>query len=404
MVPSARATPENLAAELAAMLRTGVTIEACRKSPVICSLAIALAKASSDEPNDLAVAANHLIREACASVDSITEGPTAILLAVAPGYRGTLLKKRRTDAAKKLHITPGHLRDEREEPLLEAVADEVYAMDSAYRLRHRHRTEAEREPQESRLGIDWLAQHRSYRRIWSPVTGLRNDLIVLVNYLHEVKEAGRVPRPPRQIAEGSNERPVDLDMWADLSDRCASLTWRLAQYSRELDAFVEREGGLWILADAESEIRAADAIHRLDLHLPFGEADDVSWARTLLADTPHQELDGYVDRLIAEAERWSEFKAVWFDWAGDFLERDLGGAPIDAAAALATPAEAHQQPTTFLRVAPEVPQTECARWLAAGEEFIGLIDDDWYRVADWYRDGIRYGTEIRPRSVSTARV
>lgn len=384
MGASARATPENLAAELAGMLRTGVTIEACRKSPVICSLAIMEAKSSSGEPNDLAVAANHLIREACASVDSISEGPTAILLAVAPGYRGTLLKKRRTDAAKKLHITPGHLRDEREEPLLEAVADELYGMDSAYRLRHRHRTEAEREPQESRLGIDWLAQHRSYRRVWSPVTGMRNDLIVLVNYLHEVKQAGRVPKTPGHIAEGSAERPVDFDMWSDLSDRCANLTWRLAQYSRELDAFVEREGGLWILAEAESEIRAADAIHRLDLNLPFGDAD-ISWARTLLADTPHQELDGYIDRLIAAAERWGEFKAAWFEWAGDFLERDLGGTPIDVATTLVAPADAHEAPTTFLRVASEVPQTECGRWLAAGEEFIALIDDDWYRVADWYR-------------------
>ena len=82
-MPSPRPTPENLAAELAAMLRTGITIDGCRQSPAILSLALVRAKASSNDANDLAVAANHLIREACASVDSLSEGPTAVLLAVA---------------------------------------------------------------------------------------------------------------------------------------------------------------------------------------------------------------------------------------------------------------------------------------------------------------------------------
>ena len=158
----------------------------------------------------------------------------------------------------------------------------------------------------------------------------------------------------------------------------------MAQYSRELHTFVEREGGLWLLADAASEIRAADAMYRLGLHLPFGEAD-VSWARTVLADTPHQELDVYIDRLIAAPDRWAEFKAVWFDWAGAFLRHDLAGKPLNKAAALAVSGEPDQTPASFGHVAPAKPLTACGRWLAAGEEFIRLIDDDWYRVADWYR-------------------
>ena len=48
-VPSPRPTPENLAAELAAMLRTGITIDGCRQSPAILSLALVRAKASSDD-------------------------------------------------------------------------------------------------------------------------------------------------------------------------------------------------------------------------------------------------------------------------------------------------------------------------------------------------------------------
>jgi hypothetical protein len=125
-------------------------------------------------------------------------------------------------------------------------------------------------------------------------------------------------------------------------------------------------------------------MYRLELYLPFGEAD-VSWARTLLAATPHQELDDYIDRLIAARKRWGEFKTVWFDWAGDFLERDLGGVPVEQTAALSAPTAADEPPASFRRVAPTDPQTRCGHWLFAGEEFIRLIDEDWYRVADWYR-------------------
>ncbi len=332
--------------------------------------------------DDLAVSAANLIREACAAVDG-DSGATALLLGLAPGSRGRLLKDRRKDAAEALSYSVEHLRKDREPLLLEAVADELYAMDSAYRLRHRHRTEAEREPQASRLGIDWLAQHRSYRRIWSPIVAMRNDLLVLVNYLHDVRAKGQVPKPPSQIEAGSDEQPVDFDTWADLSDRCANLSWRLAQYSREVEAFIEREGGLWLLADADSEIQAADAIYRLDYYLPFGEAD-ISWARTLLAETPHQELDAYIDRLIAAGERWAEFKAGWFEWAGEFLERDLRGAV--APMPHWPRRRARRAARSFASVAPAEPQTDCGRWLAAGEEFIALIDADWYRVADWYRN------------------
>ena len=148
------------------------------------------------------------------------------------------------------------------------------------------------------------------------------------------------------------------------------MTWRLAQFSTSLDEFVEREGGLWILADARSEIQAADAMYRLQYHLPFGEAD-VSWARLLLKRSEQHELDAYVDELMTAGEQRREFMAVWVDWAwAAVIAEDPVGLegetpPPDAAA-------------------PE-PRTECGRWLASAAEFIALIDDDWYRVADWYR-------------------
>lgn len=324
-------TPADLAAELSGLLRSGVTTEGLRSCTAILTLALTRAKSASDQDADRAVAAHTLITEAAKRVDAGVYGPAATLLGLAPGTRGSLLKERRRQAAEALHVSPEHLRKEREPLLFEAVGDELYAADSAYRLRHRHRTEAERSPEQSRLGIDWLEQHRSHRRIWTPVSGMRNDLAMLRRYL--------AAEPEDQAA---------------IADRLVNITWQWARFELALERFVQEQGGLWLLADADSEIAAADAIYQLQLHVPLGEAD-CSWLRTLLVDTPHEELDGFGDRLIEAGERRKELMGVWLAWAGC------------------------QEP--------DESDCDCAlhAWLRATAQFIRLIDEDWYRVADWYR-------------------
>lgn len=342
-------SPSDLAAELAAVLRRGVSVEGLRGCPSTLSLALTHAKAASDQPNDLAVAAHSLVAEAAARVDDGGSGAASYLLGLAPGSRGALLKDRRRWAAEALSVSPEHLRKDREPLLLEAVADELYALDSAYRLRHQHRLEPERTPERSALGIDWLAQHRSYRRIWTPITGMRNDLYVLLRYLAEARRSGTEDREA-------------------IADRLATITWHWARFQAELQRFVAEQGGLWLLADADSEIAAADAIYRIGWHVPLGEADN-SWLRTLLAETPHQEMDGFADRLIAAGERRRELMAAWMDWArgcrGDLRRDDPG--------------------------------CELHRWHQAAEDFVRLIDADWYRVADFYRElrGDPSGDDVR---------
>jgi hypothetical protein len=77
----------------------------------------------------------------------------------------------------------------------------------------------------------------------------------------------------------------------------------------------------------------------------------------LLADTPHEELDGFGDRLIMEGERRRELMATWLAWASQCGE-------TSTAAACACSLHA---------------------WLRAADQFIRLIDQDWYRIADYYR-------------------
>lgn len=325
-------TSAELAAELSGLLRTGVTTHRLSYCPALLALAVTRAKAASEQTDDLAVAAATLIREATTRVDDDTNGPAATLLSLAAGTRGSLLKDRRRWAAEAMHVSPEHLRKDREQALIEAVADELYAADSAYRLRHRHRTATEHSPERSALGVDWLAQHRSYRRIWTPLSGMRNDLHMLRRYL---------------AAEGEDQPAI--------ADRLANITWQWARFLAALQSFIHEQGGLWLLTDAESEIAAADAIYKLQFYVPLGETD-CSWLRILLAETPHGELDGFGDRLIAAGERRKELMAAWIAWASceDYSE------PSDCACSLHA-------------------------WFQAAEDFIRLIDRDWYQVADYYR-------------------
>jgi hypothetical protein len=337
------ATPEDLAAELAGTLRTGITTKALLRCPVILALALVGAKAATDDDADRAVAAYGLLRELVISVDGEPSGAIATLLGLATGTRGTLLKERRRQAAELLHISAAHLRtSEREDAMIEALADELYAADSAYRLRHRHRSEPERPPEQSRLGVDWLKQHRSYRRIWTPLSGVRNDLHVLRRYLAAAEE----------------DRPA-------ISDRLASMTWHWARFLTTIERFVEEQGGLWLLADIDSEIAAAAAIYRLHVLVPLGENDN-SWLRILLAETPHEEMDGFGDKLIAAGEQRRELMSAWVAWAS----------------------------------CPQADDSDCDcklhAWLRAADHFIQLIDEDWYRIADFYRQGRVDGARADP--------
>jgi hypothetical protein len=317
------------------MLRSGVTISALKQCSVILDLKIVKAKSASNDPDDLATSADGLLRESSRRVDDgDAYGVANTLLGLAPGTRGKLVKERRRMVSEKLNVSFETVRKERGEDLLEAVADELYGLDSAYRLRHRHREKPEREPAQNRLGVDWLDQHRSYRRIWTPIMAMRNDLAVLEGYLAADRE----------------DQPA-------IADRLSIISWRWAQFSLALDRFVEKQGGLWLLADMESEIAAADAVYQLQLYAPIGDAD-TSWLRTLVAESSHEELEGFTDLLIDAGERRRELMGVWIEWVG-------------------CPSSGEADPA----------ECDYCRWQQTADEFIGLIDDDWYRVADWYRGG-----------------
>lgn len=316
--------PEELAGELAGMLRRGVTSDGLTECQGLLGLGLVRAKSATDTPADLAAGCVGLLVEVAARVDGVQHGPSAVLLGIAPGWKRTLLKARRAQVAQLLHVEIDHFRKEREDPLIEAVADELYAQDAAYRLRHRQRSEEELAAQSAAVGIDWLAQHRSYSRIWTPVTGMRADLLRLMEYLAAEEE--------------------DHDA---IADRLCNLTWFYARFLRELARFVAEQGGLWLLSDPEAEAEVAEAIYQLTALTPFGEADD-SWLRLLLGQAEQQELEPFTDLLIEAGERRRELMGAWVRWT----RREDGSELRDG------------------------PPAAVDRWLSIGARFIQLLNED----------------------------
>lgn len=326
-------TAEDLARELRNCRQAGVTNRTLLACASILDLTVIRARAATEEPEDRAVAARDLLRELAVRVDGERNGPVATLMGLATGGRGFLLSERRRLVAQMLSITVDHLRtSDREQRLIGALADELYATDSAYRLRHRHRTESERVPVESRLGVDWLERFQAYRRVWTPLYAARNDVWVLLTYFRE---------------------EADQD---DIGDRLVNISWRWAQFQIELDWFIREYGGMWLFSDAEREFALSDALHRAELSVPFGEMDD-SWVRTVLKDAAHQELDPFRTAMLAQ-DLGREMLKSWAEWGRGCacnLEK------------------------------PEPERCVVHRWIGAVDEVTAIIDEDWLLIADWYR-------------------
>jgi hypothetical protein len=326
-------TPKELSAEMALMLRRGVTVKGLTACPAVLSLAVVRGKAASDDVHDLAAAAHGLLREVVVFAEGEPNGPAGTLLGLATGTRGTLLKDRRQWTADQLFISPAHLRtSDRESALIESVAEELYAFDSAYRLRHRHRTERERDPPASGLRIDWLDRHQAYRRVWTPVAAMRNDIPVLLALLEDERNHN------------------------DIIDRLVLIAWRYAQFVTELERFIDKYGGLWVLSDIDSEVAAVEAVQHLLALAPLGDADD-SWLRIVLRNSEAGELESFSQKL-PDDETGVEILGAWLQWAKD------------CACTPSTPVSVH---------------CRVHRWLATADEFTNLLDSDWLAVADWYR-------------------
>lgn len=268
---------------------------------------------------------------------------------LASGWRMRPASARRDQAAKTYGISPDSFRKEPERLVIEQMAEGVLAVAREAAMRQtRLAMEQRRHPADSRLAVQWVERFEAYYRIWTPVSGLAGDLRAAID-LYRQEPSEHLPWDP-DSAEPFD--PVDYAQTYMTSALCHYTRFKL-----ELKRFNVRHGGLWLLSDADVEQKVADAVYRIGWHNNLLEEDD-SWLRRNLGDARQEEDDHFV-HLLASTTMGTAIHRKWQQ-----LGRDCRCTDIEHG---------------------DGPECQVHSTIAACDDYMRFIDDDWMRIADWYR-------------------
>jgi hypothetical protein len=272
-------TAEELVVELDALVRRrgAPQLQDCRS---LLTLSCIASRSAEDSPHVGAAALTDLLPQVAARLRDPPRSKAALALL---SLDGPLVRAspgtRRQAAANALGMKQAEsFRRRHEQPLLADLGAAFVAVENAYRVRSRRSDE-----------IDWLLRFESYYRIYTPIAGLRGDLLVLL----------RTQR----------ERPDEFDY---LIAQLGSSLWFYARLLRQLERFVDEHGGLWLFSDSDVETDVANAVQHLLRHPDRTQHDD-SWLRLALGATPAQDLDPFLERLVADA-RGAAILESWVAW------------------------------------------------------------------------------------------
>ena len=282
-----------------------------------------------------------------------------VLLGLAPGMALATPGQRVTAAAAIRGLQPDTYRKRPQEELLEYLAELVLALCHDIGMRRtRVDLEARRHPADSRLAVQWVERFEAYYAIWSIADGLANDLeAALQTYLEE--PADHLPWDPNS-EEG-------FDPVAEARGYARSALYHYAAFLLEVRRFRSRYGGLWLASDEEVEAQIADAAFRIGWHNDINDEDD-SWLRRHLADARREENDHFIDLILA-FPRGVKLHNQW----QAFVRQGVG---LDDAA---------ERERSQVRLA-----------VAACRDYCRLVDEDWLRIADWYRPEARPQRRVKP--------
>lgn len=274
---------------------------------------------------------------------------------------------RRTNAAMKLGCAERTFRRKHEEPMLREVARMILVLCNERRMRDGRERLAAKHPVESDIAIQWIELFRAYYRIWSPISGLANDLN---GYRSTLLEDAR-PYDRRFGARGPDDRGYTQEEQAEGYARFA--LYYYVHFEWQLRRFQAEHGGLWLLSNADTELAVRDAIYRIGWHVqPFNERD-ISFLRTLIDETPHQELHPFL-KLLAGDELGQALHQQWQEWVStcdctwlpdEVPESELFATPSNVPG-ISSDCQVHQV------------VDNCALYCQ-------LIDEDWMKIADWYQ-------------------
>lgn len=323
-----------------------------------------------DDSSPEYVVVESLLRRAATRLGGGRYGEAAVaLLGLDAGTRGLNSRERRELAAEAFERKYETFRKNQEPLLFEQLTTQILILCSEQHARDTRSAAERRHPADSAMALHWIERFQAYYRIWTPLSGLANDLTAYRSTLLEEER----PYDRRFGTQGPDDRGYSQDDQAEGYARDA--LYHYARFEWELRKFVSRYGGLWMLSDTEAEQAVAGAVYRISWHVnPFNERDQ-SFLRTLIDETPNHELHGFLQHLVA-TEIGQATHQEWQDW-------------VSTCACTWTPSTTRDTdyfPTH--RNQPGITEDcQVHQVIEACGTYLDLIDGDWKRIADWYHFG-----------------
>lgn len=362
-IPTEPPTHDALTAELKLLREKGLVRLRSLELP---ALGAAGRIATADESSEEHVVVEAALRRAVERFGGGAYGEAAALLfGLDQGTRTLNSRVRRELAAERMERTADTFRKRYEPTMLGEIATQILTLCSEQHSRSARSETERRHPTESAMAVEWLRRFEAYYRLWTPISGLENDLTA---YRATLLETDR-PWDRRFGTQDPIDPGYSQEEQAEGYARFA--LYHYALYQWELRRFVNAYGGLWLLSDGETEQAVSDAVYRIDWHTTGNERDD-SYLRTVLQDTPNQELHGFLERL-ASTEIGRETHREWQEW-------------VEVCECVWTPEELTGEeyfPTRHHHKGIR-PTCQIHGVIEACGDYLDLIDSDWRKIADWY--------------------
>jgi len=359
-------TAEQLEAELAEIRRTGITGVRRLKVPALTTAARAAGRVEPHEPVGTYVI-ERMLRDAVVNIGGDDGELAATLFGLSSETRGGRPPALRQMAAENASVTVDHFRHHYEPRLRGALADQVLGEIHDYRLRLARLRLDVRIPVHSRLAIEWLARFEAMYRIWSPLTGVGNDLTAYRSTLLEEGRPWDLATNPHVVGDSDTTQEIQA---------AGYVTFALAYFARflvELRDFQVRFGGLWLLPEPQAETELRDAVYRATLNTPNNDRDH-SFLRSTLSEVPDRELHLFL-RALAGTDIGLDIHSRWQAWAGTCRCSWELGSRVGRA----------YFPTHLTH--PGISdQCDMHRLIAACNDYCLILDDAWDAIADWYHD------------------
>lgn len=342
-------THAEITKDVAQVRSKGIASLRSLSTPALRKVAVVLDLCDQDNTEPAPIV--EVLRSATSQLGGGTDQDMAeYLLGLAPGTALWPPGRRQAKAAELYGVGVDAFRKKPQRELIDYLGEVILGLcQEAGMRRTRVEMEQRRSPADSRLAVQWVERFEAYYRIWTPVYALAANLgAALETYTHE--PADHYPWDPD--GEDSYEPEWHARGYA------RSALYNFAQYHLELKRFMSRYGGLWLASDTDVEHDIADAIYRIGWHNSFDD-DDESWLRRQLADSRREETEHFwnIVRSFKDGlrihNRWQDFVLQGVDLTSD---------------------EQKASSQVWLTI-------------AACQDYTRLIDEDWLRIADWYRPG-----------------